>query len=309
MSSTVTATGMKVKAVTDGSLLIAFNADTAPEDSAFLVTASANMTDAAALKPASTVNLTDWATTSAASRTAAAAQNTTRTSLGSGTAGYVLQPNTFWLYSENPTYVYLSGLSIKENGTPVNLGWNGSTACYFFDCLRVGIKCGSEWYIYAPSAQSAGGGNSATADSTIVGDSWNGSAWTVTAITKAEVIAAGTGVGTAANHCGIVASNVKTKMEVYIWFEGEDGACYTNNINLDEVEVQIELKSAALTQTQQKGTLSDSNKQVIGSDTYYQVGATSYYVKSLSAADGDDIYTIEGGVAVKSALYVYGGAT
>lgn len=306
MSNTVTASGMKVRAVTDGSLLIAFNPDVAPADSAFLVTASANMTDAAALKPASTVNLTDWATTSAASRTATAAQSAARTSLGSGISNYVLTPNSFWLYSENPTYVYLSGLSIKQNGNPVNLGWNGTDACYFFDCLRVGIKCGSEWYIYAPSAQSAGGGNSATADTTIKGDSWNGTAWDVVNLSKAEVITAATGTGTSTNHCGIVASNVKTRMEVYIWFEGEDGACYTNNIDLNGVEVSIELKSASLTQTQQKGTIS-TTATVVDSENYYQIGTSNYYVESTTAAVGADVYTIDTGHAVKSALYIYGG--
>lgn len=287
---------MKVKAVTDGNLLIACNANTAPEDSAFLISASANMTEAAALKPASTVDLVKWATTSAASRTAKAAQSSQRNDISANTNGYVLKPNSFWLLSENPTYAYLSGLSIKQNGTPVVLGWNGSNASYFFNSLRIGIKCGSEWYIYAPSIHSGAGNNSVTPDTSFVGDKYDGGSWQISTISKAEDITATTNVGTAANHYGIVASNVKAIMEVYIWFEGEDGACYTNNIVLDDVEIAIELKSASLTQSEQ-----------LGGENYYQIGSTSFYVKSSSATSGADIYTIDGDNAIKSALYVYGG--
>lgn len=306
MSNTVTATGMKVKAVTEGSLLIAYGA-TEPEDSAFLITASANMSDAAALKPASTVNLTNWASTSAASRTAKTAQSATaRNDISANTEGYVLKPNTFWLYSENPTYVYLSGLSIKKDGVAVPLGWNGNNSAYFWNCIRVGVKCGDEWYIYAPSIQSAAGNNVATPDTSFVGDKLDGS-WSVATLTKAEEIKVATNGGTASNHCGIVASNVKTEMQVYIWFEGEDGACYTNNIVLDGVEIAIELKSTSLTQSQQTGAIDSTTPVNVDGVNYYQVGTTGYYVTSASAAVGADIYTISSGHAVKSALYVYGG--
>ena len=262
MNTTVSATNMQVKAVAEDGLLIneiATAADTHWDNEG---TANQLAADAVLLYPTSTANGTTWyhaaseVSNNAAGATAAntksdnlvdntyetlptltaitsmsvaasAGVNAERNTMGKSatdTAGYYVH-YTYYLKGAAGTATTLgtsSGdMNVRINSVTATPATTHSTALNA--SLRVGIKLNSTFYIYAPitgytSSYYVAAGASATAP--IAGN-------VATPTDLAELPAAGSN--------GV-------PVEVYIWYEGEDAACKSDNATaaeLDAIDVDI----------------------------------------------------------------------
>lgn len=262
MNTTVTATNMQVRAVAEDGLLI--NEIATAADTHWDNEGTANQTTAnpALLYPASTADGTTWyhaaseVSNNAAGATAAntintnlkddtyetlpaltaitamstaatAGTNAARSTMGktaTDTAGYYVH-YTYYLKGASGTATALGtssgNMNVRINSVTATPATSNSTALN--PCLRVGIKLNSEFYIYAPIANytstyyvAAG----ATATQPIAGT-------TATFTDLTSLPAAGTD--------GV-------PVEVYIWYEGEDAACKSDNAMaavLDCLDVDI----------------------------------------------------------------------
>ncbi|SEP91659.1 hypothetical protein SAMN02910289_00886 [Lachnospiraceae bacterium RM5] len=273
MNKTVSVEGMKVQAVAEEGLLV--NEVATANDTNWDSLATANQTtDMSLLYPASTANGTTWYhAASSKSNDAAAASGTTKsanligndyetlpsltaiTDMSNATAvggskaafstmgrsatadaGYYVH-YTYYLKASSGTAIPLGtttgaqNVNIKGVTATINPG-SGSGSANLDKSLRVGIfmKSGGTFYIYAPVAGYTSSYNvaaSATATSPIAGG-------TATA-TDLETLPA---VGQSG-----------TPVEVYIWYEGEDANCKSDNAlaaTLDNIDVKIDFELKAV---------------------------------------------------------------
>lgn len=268
MNKTVSVEGMKVQAVAEEGLLV--NEVATANDTNWDSLATANQTtDKSLLYPASTANGTAWYhAASSKSNDAAAASGTTKsanligdyatlTSLtaitgmsnatatggskaafstmgtsASAEAGYYVH-YTYYLKASSGTAISLGtssgnqNVNIKGVTATINTG-SGSGSANLDKSLRVGIfmKSGGNFYIYAPVAGYTTSYNvaaSATATTPIAGT-------TATATDLASLPAVGQN---------------GTPVEVYIWYEGEDANCKSDNAlatTLDNIDVKIDFE-------------------------------------------------------------------
>lgn len=240
-SGTVKAEGMKVQAKSEGGLAIRWAGETSQ---LWGTTASAKMETATSLLPASTYNLKNWTYAKAAdakNKTADAAtwDNITKTVMGDdgktfakGNGYVVMQQFEIRSTSQNElaTGLYVSGVS----ATPAD-----TTGKRDIDpAIRVGVRLVSEtantFFIYGPVTN-------ATSSYT----------WTdgTTKETKAVTLAT---VGTAGNSQSTLiakdtdipsAKDTPIKVEIYIWYEGEDNALYSDNYAANALNVNVEFSS------------------------------------------------------------------
>lgn len=243
MNASVTATGMVIKAQSSSNLLIAHTATaTAPEDSAYKNSEnlSADYSTPVELAPGTTVNLTNWYTSTALVPTA-------YSSAGSYTAG-VLNTNyieeLLWFKSGANCNLYLA--SAEFTGTNVAFGVNsGNSVGKFFNSLRIGILMSDGTFrIYAPDAGTAANAAYDMTNTEGYGYGTVGSSTGRNVITNFTAMTKQSGEGMIYNGAntatfGTLDANVGKLAHVFIWFEGEDGACYTNNINLNNVTINL----------------------------------------------------------------------
>lgn len=240
-SGTVKAEGMKVQAKSEGGLAIRWAGKTSE---LWGTTASAKMEPATSLLPASTYNLKNWTYAKAAAaknKTADAAtwDNITKKVMGDDGKtfakenGYVvMQQFEIRSTSQNElaTGLYVSGVS----ATPAD-----TTGKKDIDpAIRVGVRLVSEtantFFIYGP-----------------VPNATSSYTWTdgTTKETKAVTLAT---VGTAGNSQSTLiakdtdipsAEETPIKVEIYIWYEGEDNALYSDNYAANALNVNVEFSS------------------------------------------------------------------
>ena len=261
MNKDVSVTSMQVKAVAEDGLLVnevATASDTNWDDEA---TAAQNAASAVLLHPASTADGTTWyhaestkANTAAAatagtkstdlvddyttltgltaitnmSASASAGTNAFRETMGlssTADAGYYVH-YTYYLKSSSGSTVTLDGSTKYLNIKKVEATLPETQASEALNpSLRVGIKLNSEFYIYAPvnGYTTKYYVNAATEDNATQPIAGN----TVTKTDLATLPANG--------------SN-GTPVEVYIWYEGEDAGCKSDNARataLDNIQVDI----------------------------------------------------------------------
>ena len=259
MNTTVTATNMQVRAVAEDGLLIneiATAADTHWDNEG---TANQTSSNPVLLYPASTANGTTWyhaaskvsydaakATSGTVSPNlkdgayetltslvaitdlsvaASAGVNAARSTMGKAaddTAGYYVH-YTYYLKGASGTATALGtnagDMNVRINSVPATTNSTALNAS-----LRVGIKLNTEFYIFAPitgytASYYVAAGTTATAPIA-------GSVPTYTDLDELP----------AANTAGV-------PVEVYIWYEGEDAACKSDNATaatLDNIDVDIE---------------------------------------------------------------------
>lgn len=278
MNKDVKATSMQVKAKAEGGLLI--NEVSTVDDVNWDDAATAATLPGAALIPTSTTNAAKWfhANSKTASDEAGATANLKSTNLSgdyeelttltsedtnatsgtqaansifyknnNGNAGY--QANT----TDNAYYVMYKYYLKVSNESGLNLGKSAgdqNVAIKSVDvtlpetqkspnldkALRVGIKMGGKMYIYAPVY-----GESDTI-ATYYATTAVSTSGTTQSITNAAVDAF---KGTAKTNTALASlpgmKTAGTEVDVYIWFEGEDDFCQSDNITdtLDNITVDI----------------------------------------------------------------------
>lgn len=238
---------MKVTAQSEGGLAISYGG------TAWATTASAEMSSAKQLFPASTRDLATWvhATATAPSSYIAAAKDYTNVTgqvfnEGSGTPKALFKDNNyvvmkeFLVRSTAQDQASLSkGLFVKDIAVTITKGGNEVSAeKRLSTALRVGVQCGSNSYIFGPvTVTTDSGATSPTnnyqvynADGTPNGDP-------VALATKGQtsVLVASTETITNATS-GI-------PVYIYIWFEGEDHELFSDNMYLENLNVSVEFQS------------------------------------------------------------------
>ncbi len=270
MNSEVTATGMQVKATSEGGLVISD-----VQANAWSSTASAHAASATSLVPTShgivastddgwyhnssldADNATAYATTEYSTLTLAYTDSTGGKSAG---IGYVdTDTNATYTAAADKAYHLKNVFFIKTSAeamTNTNLViknvevTSGSAMIDLDASLRVAIVAGGNTYIYAPIADADGTNPTYTYYV-------KGNTTATVAYEPTKTTAGGTGTGAYLAGKDLACSGVTTipaytsasplEVDVYIYYEGEDAACKSTNINgvtVDALNVTITFGTA-----------------------------------------------------------------
>lgn len=252
-SGSVEAYGMKVTAQSEGGLAISYGGE------AWGTSATAGMDEAQRLYPASTSNLADWSHATAEDAGSYKAATSTRENItdkiedGSGfknNNGYVVMKE-FLIRSTAKEEVNLSkGLYVEAVNVTVN---NAAATKTMSTALRVGVRYvdaqnagNNHAYIYGPVTVASDGdkANSATNNYRVFTGPTGGNGKVVTLST----------VGEGENESPILPEDViipqdqakAYKVQIYIWFEGEDHNLYSDNFNVEDLNVSVKFHSMGL---------------------------------------------------------------
>lgn len=245
MNTQVTATGMQVKAQAEGGIVIS---NESGSDWKASTTASHN--SVAELAPISTSDFASWyhnksddANNAKAGQAAGTYANYTGKMKVADGVGYYDADNNGTQDTGELSHYLLNKFYIKSSAEeidPATLKINkvtatgSSTSGDLDKSLRVGIKVGGNNYIYAPV-------DGATLSYTVGGTT----ATSATASSGNGVVnTAASGVAKIPNNAAVIdqeASNKAVEVLVYIYFEGEDANCKSNNITttLDTLQVEV----------------------------------------------------------------------
>ena len=238
-SNSVTAEGMTVQAQSESGLAISF------ADGDWGTSATAGVTTGVKLYPASTKDLAKWSHATAQRAKNAAAAQETREDITSKVFG-----GESGAFSEDNKYVFMKEFKIRstasdavskglyvKNVTVTGAKENMSTA------LRVGVRYteaensgNNKAFIYAPVSV---GGMQPT-----INYSWyanandkNGSPVTIATVGKDGSTLIASNVEIPSD------SNSPVKVQIYIWFEGEDGQLFSDNFSAEDLSVTVEFSS------------------------------------------------------------------
>lgn len=244
-SGTVTATGMKVQAQSEGGLVIRYN------DGKWgtIANAEADTATAHSLYAISTADLVSWYHASAKSIENYEAEASTRDDFSSK----IFNDVGIYLGNENG-YVLMQEFEIassKEGSDSAAKGLyvSGITATgaskTFSTSMRVGVKCtyqnSTEYHIYGPVTLGPSDMNNATNNYNVYKP--NGDvAGTVTFAEYTE-----TGSKLVDETVSIpylpTEENPGVKVQIYIWFEGEDHNLYTEQFKAETISISVDFSS------------------------------------------------------------------
>lgn len=250
-SGTVEAYGMKVQAQSEGGLAISYGG------TAWGTSATAGIEQAVRLYPTSTNNMAAWshATAKAANEKDAvqdSRENITDTVMPGGTYkdgnGYVLMKE-FQIRSTAKEENSLSqGLYVEEVTVKVGAGAAQKTMS---TALRVGVRYvdstnsgNSKSYIYGPVTVSSDGdqANHATDGYKFYSskDDINGTTVTLATVGrgKSDILPSDF---TITND-----QSKPIKVQIYVWFEGEDNNLFSDNFNVEDLNVSVKFSSMGL---------------------------------------------------------------
>ena len=240
-SGTVKAEGMKVQAKSEGGLAIRW---AGTDSELWGTTASAKMNPAKALLPASTANLAKW--------TYAKALNADKSDADTNTYKDITNEvfkGTSGAFGDND-YVVMQPFQIRSTAgdklakglyvSDVKVTRGANTAKDLDLSIRVGVRMESEDgfvgnFIYAPIS---GGSTSYTWHACAAGD-------TDTPVTLAT---AGTSTDTNSqlltkDHTVPAVEGQAVKVQVFIWYEGEDAKLYSDNYVANDLDVTVSFSS------------------------------------------------------------------
>lgn len=257
MNTQVTASGMQVKAVAEDGLLIINELD-ADSTANWKVSTTASYGGLVALTPTSTADVSAWyhnksddPTTAKAGQAAATYEtlstnaNWKRDEGASKSGAYFIDSDADGTKDDvEKAYALLNKFWVKSSGDTINLGAGntyqalyinkvvvtGASASAALDAsLRVAVKVGSQLFIYAPienATLSYNVAGSATATTAVLVPDGG----ILNAATSQTVVPA---IGTA--------KDSTIPVEIYIYFEGEDTNCKSDNIKatLDTLNVEV----------------------------------------------------------------------
>lgn len=244
-SGTVKAEGMKVQAKSEGGLAIRWAGESSE---LWGTTASAKMNTAKALLPASTSDLARWTYAKALSMDASDADTSTYTHI----TGTVFAGSNS-AFAEN-NYVVMQPFEVRSTSSDKlaqglyvsNVTVTRGAEKDLDPALRVGVRMVSDSsyvgnFIYAPVAG---------ADTTYTWkDATNSNAETPVVLAekgtnengKSVLLASGTNIP--------YAKGSAVKVQIFIWYEGEDESLYSNNYAANDLNVTVEFSSYGLAGT------------------------------------------------------------
>lgn len=246
MNTQVVANGMQIKAVAEEGLVIKneLDADTAAN---WKISATASYNQVAAVNPTSTNDTASWYhNKSDDPQDAKASQATATYETVSTNAKWANEDGVYFIDTNEDTtistgekaYYLLNKFYIKSSGDEINpatfyinkvQATGANTSAELDKSLRVAIKIGSQVFIYAPV-------NGATLSYTVAGSA----ATTATSVPNTYIVntlVSGTTVVPA-----ITTAQANTiEADVFLYFEGEDANCKSENITatLDTLQVEI----------------------------------------------------------------------
>ena len=252
-SGSVTAKGMKVQAQAEGGLAIRYGTGD------WGITATAGMTEAKTLLPASTKNMTAWSYAKASSAKEYNADATTRKDITTDVLGTDKKT-----YNENNQYVVMKEFQIRSTAdSPKALGLfvsdvtvtsgssNAEANRSLSTALRVGVRYEPEStvgsaksYIYGPVkiGDKTDAKNIPTSTYTWYQDNTDTDGTPVTLDefgtkddTKSQLVAQNTAIAFENSKC--------VNVQVFIWFEGEDKNLYSENFSAEDLNVTVEFSS------------------------------------------------------------------
>lgn len=242
-SGTVKAEGMKVQAQSEAGLVIRY------DTGAWSTTATAGMTDSTkvALKPTSTIDAKEWYHASAATSSEFGANNATRTTVSSSNYDSYFLMKEFQIRSWSSTALaqglYVKSVEVTGAGDKtMNTALRVGVRFYADDDMNTSLKGKTERFvIFAPVVAGAGENNEPTYTYTVYKSSSD-------AGTSVTALAANAGTATNAKLLdgdveipGTVSDCVR--VQIYIWYEGEDHNLYTLNYNDNILSVAVNFAS------------------------------------------------------------------
>jgi hypothetical protein len=237
MNTTVTATGMQVKAKAEAGLVISQAAD-----GTYNASASSAKSSVAVLKPGSTSNLTNWFHSTSSNPAAANTQDAydAGTAWVSGSnednANYVV--HDFYIRSSSPTAIPCTSLNITNVEAKVG---DAAAQQDLSKALRVGIKFDvtndNNYYIYAPLYS----GTAPTYYVTNQTGAYSAESGARTSVTPKLSAATDSKDTVITSIPANATGSSPIHAQIYIWFEGEDQNCISNNIQstLEQLSVTV----------------------------------------------------------------------
>ena len=220
----VEANGMTVEAEASKNLLIS---GTGADASDYAISASTSFSGKVTLSPASTTDLSNFFrvvkakrgtkvnyATGAVTAEADVMESATIATSSSATGEINVAKHTFYIKLEGVSGAQLNNLVVSSLTlqTPAN---------DISNAIRVGVKCGSNVYVYAPNGSTTYQGITSTAAAT-------GAVTNLKANPSNDVLATTITVGS------------PVTVEVFIWYEGQDPDCISaNSIEVETVAVKI----------------------------------------------------------------------
>jgi len=237
MNTTVTATGMQVQAKAEAGLVIS-----QASDGTYNASASSAKSTVAVLKPGSTSNLTNWFHSTSSNPAAANTKDTYDAgtawvaSTNEDNANYVV--HDFYIRSSSPAAIPCTSLNVTNVEAKVG---NGPFAQNLSKALRVGIKYDiandNNYYIYSPLYTGTAPTYYVTNQ---VGDysEESGKRTSVTPKLSDATDSKDTIITSIPANDG---TSTPIHAQIYIWFEGEDSNCISNNIQsvLEQLTVTV----------------------------------------------------------------------
>lgn len=321
-SGTVTATGMSVKAQSEGGLAISYGG------TVWGTSATAGMSSAEELYPASTLDLSNWYHATAADMDNAAAQPGSRTNI----TGTVFGGNG-GAFSETNSYVVMKEFKIKSSSDSVlskglfveSVEVTGyktmSTA------LRVGVKYvpasghpeakSVNGYIYGPVSVGSGSDNNPSNNYPVYreylpNDPANSekSLGTVTLATVGQ--AGSTLIESTTEKPGTIPSASQLTVQIYIWFEGEDANLKSTNFNPEDLSVTVNFSSisgASSSSTVELNGATAGSTAVTAKNPETGANATFYEITNRVGTGNQKLYaTATGALTSTSKVYTISGA-
>lgn len=316
-SGTVTATGMNVKAQSEGGLAISY------KGLVWGTTATASM-DTKELYPASTLDLKNWYHATAADMNAAAAQPGSRTNITGTVFG-----GTGAAFDNTNSYVVMQEFQIKSSSASVP-----STGLFvesvdvtgyqtMSTALRVGVKyvptagqpsaVKENGYIYGPVKLGETAENKPTDNYDVYREYLaNDPANSEKSLGQVTLATVGqTGSTLIANTDTIPSTGVIT-VQIYIWFEGEDANLKSDNFYPEDLSVTVNFSSISGASS---GTTVELNGATAGStpvtakDPATGNNASFYEITNRVGAGNEKLYaTATGALTSTSKVYTISGA-
>lgn len=316
-SGTVTATGMNVKAQSEGGLAISYGG------AVWGTTATASM-DTKTLYPASTLDLKDWYHATAADMNAAAAQPGSRTKITGTVFG-----GTGAAFDDTNSYVVMQEFRIKSSSASVP-----STGLFvesvdvtgyktMSTALRVGVKyvptagqptaVKENGYIYGPVKLGETAENKPTDNYDVyqeyLADDPANSEKSLGQVTLDTV---GQDSSTLIASADTVPATGFITVQIYIWFEGEDANLKSDNFFPEDLSVTVNFSSISGAST---GTTVELNGATAGTTSvtakHPETGAdaTFYEISNRTGAGNQKLYaTATGALTSTSKVYTISGA-
>jgi hypothetical protein len=231
MNRAVDVTGMQVKVQGEKGLVVA---NAATENRTYSVEATTTDTALKTLIPGSTSNLTSWVH----SESANPAQANTQKAYDAATLGTNYVKHTFYIRSSTPEAFTVASLNVHD--VTVTGHTTGTGEQVLSKSLRVGVKLAGDdtVFIYAPVY---GASETVSANSIQLATG----AYSTADGARASVTPTKSGTPTTGTLTTIPANTGDgIQADVYLWFEGEDPNCISNNLvatsSLETLTVTVE---------------------------------------------------------------------